>query len=115
MNGQKDRSWNVMISAHPSGQIFADIFRIYDLEGGGGFDPNGQSKPSTLPPEKRGLASNTSHCKDLDLYPILKIKIKRICSTGTREESTNPPFLYNETCSFHYCLMVFVAIVTKIK
>ena len=48
------------------------------------------------------LASNTSHCKDLDLCPVLKRKIKRICSTGTREESTNPPFLYNETCSFRH-------------
>ncbi len=44
--------------------------------------------------------SNTSHCKDLDLYPVQKRKMKRICSTVTREESTNPPFLYNEACSF---------------
>ena len=50
--------------------------------------------------DKGSIASNTSHCKDLDLYPVLKRKIKRICSTGTREESTNPPFLYNEACSF---------------
>ena len=45
-------------------------------------------------------ASNTSHCKDLNLYPVQKRKIKRICSTVTREEFTNPPFLYNEACSF---------------